>query len=104
MGLPPVVVGLFVFLLLARSGPLGDLELLYTPWAMILAQVIIATPLVVGVTLAAIQGLDEQATVPDAARRGVVVAHDARKPTTRTFLMSSRVRRFGILASSTPPP
>ncbi len=60
MGLPPVVVGLFVFLLLARSGPLGSLQWLYTPWAMIIAQVIIATPLVVGVTLAAIQGLDER--------------------------------------------
>ncbi|MEI6308589.1 MAG: ABC transporter permease [bacterium] len=60
MGLPPVVVGLFVFLLLARSGPLGDLELLYTPTAMVIAQVIIATPLVVGVTMAAIQGLDER--------------------------------------------
>jgi tungstate transport system permease protein len=59
MGLPPVVVGLFVFLLLARSGPLGDLNLLYTPTAMVIAQVVIATPLVVGVTLAGIQGLDE---------------------------------------------
>ena len=58
MGLPPVVVGLVVFLLLARAGPLGSLELLYTPTAMILAQVVIAWPLVVGVTLAAIQGLD----------------------------------------------
>lgn len=58
MGLPPVVVGLFVFLLLARSGPLGHLDLLYTPTAMILAQIIIALPLVVGVTLAGIQGLD----------------------------------------------
>jgi tungstate transport system permease protein len=60
MGLPPVVVGLFVFLLLARSGPLGSLELLYSPTAMVIAQVIIATPLVIGVTLAAIQGLDER--------------------------------------------
>ena len=60
MGLPPVVVGLGVFLLLARSGPLGGLDLLYTPWAMVLAQVVIATPLVVGITLAAIQGLDER--------------------------------------------
>jgi tungstate transport system permease protein len=60
MGLPPVVVGLFVFLLLARSGPLGDLNLLYTPAAMVIAQVVIATPLVVGVTLAGIQGLDEK--------------------------------------------
>lgn len=58
MGLPPVVVGLFVFLLLARYGPLGRFELLYTPTAMVLAQVIIATPLVVGVTLSAIQALD----------------------------------------------
>ena len=60
MGLPPVVVGLVVFLLLSRSGPFGALELLYTPSAMIVAQVIIATPLVVGVTLAAIQGLDDR--------------------------------------------
>lgn len=58
MGLPPVVVGLVVFLLLARAGVFGGLELLYTPWAMIIAQVIIATPLVVGITLAAVQGLD----------------------------------------------
>ena len=58
MGLPPVVVGLVVFLLLARAGPLGGLEMLYTPSAMILAQVIIATPLVVGITLAAVQALD----------------------------------------------
>ena len=60
MGLPPVVVGLFVFVLLARSGPLGNLHLLYTPTAMVLAQTILATPLVVGVTLAGIQGLDER--------------------------------------------
>ncbi len=58
MGLPRVVVGLVVFLLLARAGPFGGLELLYTPSAMILAQVIIATPLVVGITLAAVQALD----------------------------------------------
>jgi tungstate transport system permease protein len=60
MGLPPVVVGLAVFLLLSRAGPFGAAELLYTPSAMILAQVMIATPLVAGVTLAAIQGLDER--------------------------------------------
>jgi tungstate transport system permease protein len=63
MGVPPVVVGLLVFLLLARSGPLGGLELLYTPAAMILAQVLIALPLVAGVTLAAIQALDERLTL-----------------------------------------
>lgn len=60
MGLPPVVVGLFVFVLIARSGPLGSFELLYTPGAMVAAQVILATPLVVGVTMAGIQGLDER--------------------------------------------
>jgi ABC-type tungstate transport system substrate-binding protein len=60
MGLPPVVVGLVVFLLLARSGPLGGLELLYTPTAMVVAQVVIATPLVAGVSLAALQGLDQR--------------------------------------------
>ena len=63
MGVPPVVVGLLVFLLLARSGPLGDLGLLYSTTAMILAQVIIALPLVAGVTLAAIQALDERLTL-----------------------------------------
>jgi tungstate transport system permease protein len=60
MGVPPVVVGLFVFLLLARSGPLGGWELLYTPAAIIAAQVIIATPEVIGVTVAGIQGLDDR--------------------------------------------
>jgi len=58
MGLPPVVVGLFVFLLLSRYGPFGALEILYTPSAMVIAEVIIATPLVTGVTIAAIQALD----------------------------------------------
>ncbi len=57
MGLPPVVVGLFVTILLWRSGPLGFLEILYTPTAMIVAQAVIATPIVMGITLAAIQAL-----------------------------------------------
>jgi tungstate transport system permease protein len=60
MGLPPVVVGLFAFLLLSRDGPLSAFELLYTPAAMVIAQVIISLPLVMGVTLAAIQGQSEQ--------------------------------------------
>jgi tungstate transport system permease protein len=58
MGLPPVVVGLFVYLLLSRSGPAGWLGWLFTPRAMIVAQVIIALPLVVGLTLSAVQGVD----------------------------------------------
>jgi tungstate transport system permease protein len=58
MGLPPVSVGLIVSLLLWRSGPLGGLRLLYTPTAMIVAQAVIATPIVIGLTLAAVQALD----------------------------------------------
>src|SRR5437879_8724982 len=55
MGLPPVVVGLFVTLLLWRSGPLGGWEILYTPAAIVIAQAVIASPIVTGITLAAVQ-------------------------------------------------
>src|SRR5205809_2920290 len=55
MGLPPVVVGLFVTLVLWRSGPFGDLEILYTPAAIVAAQAVIAAPIVTGITLAAVQ-------------------------------------------------
>jgi tungstate transport system permease protein len=58
MGLPPVVVGLFISILLWRSGPLGFLELIYTPSAMIIAQVVIAFPIVAGLTMASFQSLD----------------------------------------------
>jgi tungstate transport system permease protein len=57
MGLPPVVVGLFVTILLWRNGPLGYLEILYTPTAMVIAQFVIASPIVMGITIAAIQNL-----------------------------------------------
>jgi len=57
MGLPPVVVGLFVTIFLWRNGPLGFMGILYTPTAMIVAQTVIATPIVMGITLAAIQQL-----------------------------------------------
>jgi len=60
MGLPPVVVGLFVTVLLWRNGLLGFLEVLYTPLAMVVAQFIIAAPIVTGLTLAAIQQVPEQ--------------------------------------------
>jgi tungstate transport system permease protein len=58
MGLPPVVVGLFISIFLWRSGPLGFMELIYTPAAMIVAQVIIAFPIVAGLTMASFQALD----------------------------------------------
>ncbi len=63
MGMPPVVVGLVVWLLLTRSGPLGGWNLIYTPQAMVIAQFVIATPLVVGFTAASIQALPAQ--LPD---------------------------------------
>jgi len=63
MGFPPVVVGLFVYLMLSRSGPLGGLNApwipdLFTPGAMVWAQIIIAVPLVAGFTMAAVMGVD----------------------------------------------
>lgn len=60
MGLPPVVIGLFVTLFLWRNGPFGFLGILYTPTAMIIAQAVIATPIVMGITLAAIQQLPQK--------------------------------------------
>ncbi len=90
MGLPPVVVGLFVYLLFSRCGPLGYLGWLFTPRAMIVAQVIISLPLVAGFTMASVMGIepdmrrqllslgatDLQATwaVLKEARTGVVVS------------------------------
>lgn len=60
MGLPPVVVGLVVSLLLFRNGPLGSLRWLYTVQGMILAQVIIAAPIITGLTLAAFQSAEKK--------------------------------------------
>jgi tungstate transport system permease protein len=60
MGLPPVVVGLLVYLLLSRSGPLGVLELLYTPTAMIIAQVVLVTPIIAALTRQAVETLDRE--------------------------------------------
>ena len=59
MGAPPVVVGLLGALLLWRNGPLGGLGLMYTPGAMVLVQIVIALPFVVGITLASVAALDE---------------------------------------------
>src|SRR5512138_775323 len=57
MGLPPVVVGLFVTIMLWRNGPFGEWEILYTPTAMVVAQTVIASPIVMGISIAAIQNL-----------------------------------------------
>ncbi|RHW39009.1 ABC transporter permease subunit [Neobacillus notoginsengisoli] len=58
MGLPPVVAGLTITIMLWRSGPLGDLSLLYSPTAIVLAQILVSLPIVTGLTASAFQGLD----------------------------------------------
>ncbi len=60
MGLPPVVVGLLVYMLLSRAGPLGWLELLYTPMAMIVAQTILITPIIAALSRQIIEDLDTE--------------------------------------------
>lgn len=89
MGFPTVVVGLLIYLLLSRSGPLGEWGWLFTPWAIIVAQVIIALPMVAGLTQSAFEALNpdlrlllrswaaspwqEMWTLLGEARRGVLV-------------------------------
>lgn len=58
MGLPPVVVGLFVAMMLWRSGPFGEMKLIYTVSAIVIAQVVISFPVVAGLTTAALQAID----------------------------------------------
>ena len=76
MGLPPVVVGLGVYLLLSSAGPLGVLQLLYTPTAMIIAQTVLVTPLVAALTRQVVEDLhseyDELLRAMGARRLGVI--------------------------------
>jgi tungstate transport system permease protein len=90
MGMPPVVVGLVVWLLLTRSGPLGWLDLIYTRRAMVVAQVLIATPLVLGFTAASVQALPAQ--LPD-----LLASLGAGR--LRTLWLLSREARLGLLAA-----
>jgi tungstate transport system permease protein len=60
MGLPPVVVGLLVYLMLSGSGPLGVLQLLYTPTAMIVAQAILVTPIIAALTRQVVDDLNRE--------------------------------------------
>lgn len=100
MGLPPVVAGLFVSILLWRSGPLGSLDLLYTPTAMVVAQAAIATPIVMGVSIAAMQSLPAnlklQILALGATRRQLVwmLMREARLP-----LMAGVMAGFGGVIS-----
>ncbi len=90
MGMPPVVVGLVVWLLLTRSGPLGHWEMIYTARAMVIAQFVIATPLVVGFTVASIQALP--ALLPD-----LLTSLGAGRA--RMLWILSREARLGLLAA-----
>ncbi len=63
LSLPTVVVGLFLYSLLSRRGPLGPLSLLFTPTAMVIGQFILATPIIVALTIAAIQAMDPRAKI-----------------------------------------
>ncbi len=92
MGLPPVVVGLAVFLLLSRSGPLGSLGLLFTPRAMIIAQTLLVLPIMAALTRQTVEDLwaeyhDELTAMRvGPARRVVTLLWDARFSLTTTLL------------------
>ena len=90
MGMPPVVAGLVVWLLLVRSGPLGSLDLIYTRRAMVLAQFLIATPIVVGFTVASLQALPSR--LPDL----LAVLGAGR---IRTIWLLAREARLGLLVA-----
>lgn len=100
MGLPPVVVGLFVTILLWRNGPLGELRMLYTPGAMIVAQCVIAVPIVTGLTLAALQSLNPklhlqlQALGATRAQSVWLLVQEARLP-----LLAAIMAGFGAIIS-----
>lgn len=100
MALPPVVVGLTVSIFLWRSGPLGDLRLIYTPAAIVIAQTIIAAPVVIGLTAAALQQLDPRLQLQlyglGASRLQMVLAlwQEARLP-----LLAALMAGFGSVIS-----
>ncbi len=100
MGLPPVVAGLFVMILLWRSGPLGELGLLYTPAAMVLAQSLIALPMVTGLSLAAVQSLPARLRVQIRAlgatrlQTAWLLAREAQLP-----LLAALMAGFGAVVS-----
>jgi tungstate transport system permease protein len=90
MAMPPVVAGLLVSIMLWRSGPLGALSLLYTPTAMVIAQVVIAGPIVTGLTVAAIQGLNPRLRVQ-------ILALGASRP--QLLWLLAREARLPLLAA-----
>ncbi len=100
MMLPPVVIGLFVFLFLSRQGPLGSLSLLYTPWAMTIAEFFISAPVVAAITMGGVGSVPRdvrlQALGLGASRRQAVwaVIREA-----RVTILSAIVAGFGAAIS-----
>ncbi|MGE5250814.1 MAG: ABC transporter permease [Bacteroidota bacterium] len=100
MALPPVVVGLFIAMTLWRSGPLGDLKLIYTPAAIVIAQTVIAAPVVTGLSAAALQQLDPRLRLQlyglGASRAQMILAlwREARLP-----LLAALMAGFGSVIS-----
>jgi tungstate transport system permease protein len=90
MGFPPVLAGLFVLLLLWGQGPLGGLDLLFTPTAMVIVQSILALPIVIGVYLGAVGGL-----APAAMEQLIALSH----PFLGNLRILTREARVGVLAA-----
>ena len=88
--IPTVVVGLFVFLLFSRAGLLGGLNLLFTPTVMIIGQMILITPVLLGLTISAFSGVDK--AIPDTARS--LGANDF-----QTTAIVLREARFAVMAA-----
>ncbi len=79
MGLPPVVAGLFVFLMISHAGPLGTFKLLFTPTAMVIAQFILVTPIIIGLSISAANAVDRSVIEYRYLSRGEETRdHDAR--------------------------
>jgi tungstate transport system permease protein len=100
MGMPPVVAGLVITILLWRTGPLGQLRLLYTPTAIVIAQVVLALPIVIGLTVAAIQQLNPRLRLQILALGATrwqylwLLAREARLP-----LLAAAMAGFGAVIS-----
>ncbi|NQU38714.1 MAG: ABC transporter permease [Lentisphaerae bacterium] len=90
MSLPTVVVGLMVYSFLSRRGPLGELGLLYTPAAMVIGQFILAFPIIAGLSVTSVVGLDKRIRAT-----ALSLGADRRQ----SFVMFLREARYGILAA-----
>jgi tungstate transport system permease protein len=89
-GIPTVLVGLFVFVLFSRNGPLGGLELLFTPTVMVIGQVLLVSPILLGLTISALSGVDP-AILDTAVSLGASLR--------QTALVLLREARFAVLAA-----